>query len=214
MLLSSLLKKNKHMLENILQMVREFGENEVVNNPAVPNEHNNAVMSEASMAVAGTLQQALANGNVNDIMSLFNQGDNGSDVMANPISQQMQNGFIDNITSKLGIDGNTASGLAGSLLPMIMNTLVKRTNSQAPEDSGFNLNSLIGSLTGGGGQGGGGLDIGGLINQFTGGGGGSTNQNGGGGFDIGDIINQVSGGAKQDQGGGGLANIIQGFFGK
>ena len=229
------------MLENILQMVKDFGENEVVNNPAVPNEHNNAVMSEASMAVAGSLQQALANGNVTDLMNLFNQGGGEQDVMANPISQQMQSGFIDNITSKLGIDGNTANGLAGSLLPMIMNTLVKRTNSQAPEDSGFNISSLIGSLTGGGGQGGGGgldigglinqftggggqsgggqgggggLDIGGLINQFTGGGGQSGGGQGGGGFDIGDIIKQVSGGAKQDQGSGGLANIIQGFFGK
>lgn len=197
------------MLENILQMVREYGETEVVNNPAVPNEHNNAVMSEASLAVAGTLQQALANGNMQDLMGLFQQGQE-PDVMANPLGQQMNSGFIESITSKLGIDSKTATGIASSLIPLVISTLVKRTNSDAPEDSGFNISSLIGSLTNGG-QGGGGLDIGGIISQFTGGGQG---QQGGGGFDLNDIIEKVSGGAKQQQGGGGLADMIQGFFGK
>jgi hypothetical protein len=117
---------------------------------------------------------------------------------------------MDSITSKLGIDKGAAAGVAGSLLPMIMNALVKRTNSQAPEDSGFDLSSLIGSLTGGGQPGGqGGLDIGGLINQFTGQGG----QGGAGGFDLNNIINQVKGGGNQG-GGGGLGDLIQGFFGK
>lgn len=199
------------MLENLFQMVKEFGQSEVVDNPAVPNEQNNAVLGEASYAVAGTLQQALANGNVNDITSLFQQEDN---VMSNPLAQQAQGSFIDSITSKLGIDGKTAAGLAGSLLPTILNSLVKRTNSQAPQDSGFDLSSLIGSLTGGGGGnagGGGGLDIGGLIKQFTGGGGGNG---GGGGFDINNIINQVKGNAQQQQGGNGLMDMIQGFFSK
>lgn len=192
-------------------MVKEFGQSEVVDNPAVPNEHNNAVLGEASYAVAGTLQQALANGNVSDIMSLFKQEDN---VMSNPLAQQAQGSFIDNITSKLGIDGKTATGLAASLLPTIINSLVKRTNSQAPQDSGFDLGGLIGSLTGGGGGnagGGGGFDIGGLIKQFTGGGGGNANS---GGFDLNNIINQVKGNAQQQQGGNGLMDMIQGFFGK
>lgn len=192
------------MLDQLLQMVKEYGENEVVNNPAVPNEHNNAVMSEASYAVAGTFQQAIANGNVQDVMRLFQQEDN---VMSNPLAQQAEGSFIDSITSKLGIDSGTAKGVAASLLPMIMQTLVKRTNSQAPEDSGFNISSLIGSLTGGG-QPGGGADIGNIISQFTGGG-------NSGGFDLNDVINQVKGNNEQQPGNsGGLMDMIQGFFGK
>lgn len=195
------------MLDQLLQMVKEYGENEVVQNPAVPNEQNNAVMSEASYAVAGTLQQAIANGNVQELMGLFQQEDN---VMSNPLAQQAQGSFVENITSKLGIDGNTAKGIAASLLPMIMQTLVKRTNSAAPEDSGFNISSLIGSLTGDGQQGG--LDIGNIISQFTGGG-----NSGGGGLDLNNIINQVKGNNEQqpgNSGAGGLMDMIQGFFGK
>lgn len=192
------------MLDQLLQMVKEYGENEVVNNPAVPNEHNNAVMSEASYAVAGTFQQAIANGNVQDVMSLFQQEDQ---VMNNPLAQQAHGSFVDSITSKLGIDSGTAKGIAASLLPMIMQTLVKRTNSQAPEDSGFNISSLIGSLTGGG-QPGGGSDIGNIISQFTGNG-------NSGGFDLNNIINQVKGNNEQQPGNSaGLMDMIQGFFGK
>ena len=192
------------MLDQLLQMVKEYGENEVVNNPAVPNEHNNAVMSEASYAVAGTFQQAIANGNVQDVMSLLQQEDQ---VMNNPLAQQAHGSFVDSITSKLGIDSGTAKGIAASLLPMIMQTLVKRTNSQAPEDSGFNISSLIGSLTGGG-QPGAGSDIGNIISQFTGNG-------NSGGFDLNNIINQVKGNNEQQPGNGtGLMDMIQGFFGK
>jgi hypothetical protein len=59
------------MLDNLLQLIKDFGEHEVVNNPANPNEHNDAVMGEAGMAVVGTLQQALANGSVQDVLAMF-----------------------------------------------------------------------------------------------------------------------------------------------
>lgn len=199
------LAKPFSMIENLLQLVKDFGENEVVNNPAVPNEQNNAVMSEASMAVAGTFQQAIANGNAQDLLGLFQ---NENEVMSNPLAQQAQGSFIDSITSKLGIDSNTAQGLAGSFLPQIIQSLVHRTNSTADADSGFNLNSLIGSLTGGNTQQAGGLDLGNLVQQFTGGG-----QSGGGGFDIGNLVSQFTSGAKDQAGGGNdLSGLIRGFF--
>ncbi len=179
------------MLENLFELVKEYGQQHVVANPDVPNEHNDAVMAEASQSVAGTLQNALANGQMEDVQNLFA---NGGDAMSNPLAQNMQGSFIDNITSKLGLNKNVAAGLASTFIPLILNQLVSRTNSTAPQDSGFNLNSLIGSLTGGGNAGNvGGLDIGGLINQFTGGG-------------------QANAG--QQQGAGGLDSLIKGFFGR
>jgi hypothetical protein len=195
------------MLENLFELVKQYGQQEVVENTDIPNEQNEAVMAEASYAVAGTLQNALASGQADEVMHMFNSG-SSAQIMSNPVAQNMQAGFIDNITSKLGINKNVAMGLAATLIPMVVSKLVKRTRSTAPEDSGFDLSGLIGSLTGGGGAGGG-LDIGGLINQFTGGGGGQQ-----GGFDLQNIISQVTNGAQQQQGGGGLMNLIQGFFGK
>jgi hypothetical protein len=199
------------MLENLLQLIKDAGQDNVVANPDVPNEQNEAVLAEAGQAVAGTLQSALANGNVADVMSLFNASSDAQ-IMSSPVAQNMQSGFLESVTSKLGINKNVAMGLAATMLPMVISQFVKRTSSTAPQDSGFNLNSLIGSLTGGGQSGGGGFDIGNLVSQFTGG--GQQQAQGGGGFDIGSLISQISGGAQQQQNSGGLSSLIQGFFGK
>ncbi len=198
----------QNMLQNILQLIRESGEDVVVNNPAIPEESNNAVMGEAAYAVAGTLQDALANGNVADIIGLFQQS-SPQNVMSNPLSQQMQNGFIDRIADKVGINRQTAMTIASVLIPLILRTLVKRTQSNDPNDNGFDIGDLIGSLTGGRQQGGGGLDIGQLIGQFTGGG---QQPEQSGGLDIGDLIRQVSGAASRSDNRSGLDDLIKGFF--
>jgi uncharacterized protein YidB (DUF937 family) len=193
------------MLEQLLSMVKDLGQDQVVNNPDVPNEYNETVMATASQSLLGTFQQAIAGGQGQELLNIF-QGQNDNEIMANPLAQQVQGSFLENITSKLGINSQTASGLAATYIPMIMNQLVRRTNSTAAEDSGFSLESLVGGLTGGKQ---GGLDIGGLIGQFTGGGA----QQGGG---IGDLLNRFTGNNKQGEGDmqDMLGNLVKGFFGK
>ena len=89
---------------------------------------------------------------------------------------------------------------------------VSKTNNS--NDSSFDINSIIGSLTGSGGAanaGGSGFNLQGLIGKFTG---GSLDANGDGQVGLDDIISKVSGGAKQQQqgGGGGLMDMIKGFM--
>lgn len=191
------------MLEQIMQLIRDAGEQEVVQNSEVPNEHNNAVMGEAAQAVAGTLQGALANGNLQEIMSMFD-GDDDQVLAANPLSQQMQGSFADSVTQKLGLNKQTAMKIGAVLIPIVISQMVKRTRSQHSNDSAFNIGDLIGSLTGGRS---GGLDIGSLVQQFTGGG---QQQHGG----LTDVIAQLTGGARQQQQSGGLSDLITNFFGR
>lgn len=191
------------MLEQLLHLIKEHGQEAVVNNPQVPNEHNNAVLAEAGTAVAGTMQNALANGQTNEIQQLFNNGTSNA-VMANPLAQNMQSSFIESITSKLGISKGAAMGIAASLIPMVLSKLVHRTNSNAPQDSGFSLPGLISSLTGG--SSGGGSGIGNIVGQMT------SMNNGGGGFGLQDVVNQVTGGNSGQPQQGGLQDMIKGFF--
>lgn len=210
------------MLENLLNLVKEYAQDNVVNNPAIPNEQNDAVVAEATHAVAGGLQNALANGQGAELLNLF-KSSSSAEVMSSPVAQEIQGGFMDNITSKLGINKNVAMGLAATLIPIVISKLVKRTND--PANGNFDLGSILGSLTGGNNGGGG---IGALISQFTGGGnnaggggigdlisqftGGGNNGNAGG---IGDLISQFTGGAKtqqQAQGDNGLMDMIKGFM--
>jgi uncharacterized protein YidB (DUF937 family) len=199
------------MLENLLQMVKEIGEEQVVNNSLIPNEQNEAVMATASESILGTLQQAIASGRGEELLSMF-KSSSSAEIMSNPLAQDIQSGFMENAGSKLGLNSNVVKGLAATMIPILISKLVKRTNSAAPENSGFSLESLFSDLVGGGGrQQQGGLDIGSLIGQFTRGG-----QQGG--SNIGGMLQQlIGGGGGQPRGGGQqdmIGNLIKGFFGK
>ena len=39
------------MFEQLSSLMKQFGNEAVINNPAVPNEHNEAVLSEASNSI-------------------------------------------------------------------------------------------------------------------------------------------------------------------
>ena len=75
------------MFEQLSDLMKQFGNDAVVNNPAVPNEHNEAVLTEASGSIVNNLKEMVANGNISDVASLFN-GDNASD-SSNPVVQQL-----------------------------------------------------------------------------------------------------------------------------
>lgn len=196
------------MLENLLQLIKEVGQEQVVDNTDIPDNDNDNVMALAAESVTGVMQQELSNGHGEDVLKMF-QTNSSAQIMSSPVAQNIQTNFVDNITSKLGINKNVAMGLAATLIPIIISKLVKKTNSTNEADSGFDLTKLIGSLTGGGNNGG--IDIAGLISQFTG-----NKQNGSGGG-IADIISQFTGGGNQNnnnQQSGGIGDLIKGFFGK
>ncbi|MEO7311194.1 MAG: hypothetical protein ABIX01_12405, partial [Chitinophagaceae bacterium] len=122
------------MLENLISLVKEYAQENVVENPGVPDEHNDEVVAEATHAVAGGLQDALANGKTEEVLSLFNS-QSSAQVMSSPVAQNIQGGFLDSIISKLGINKNVAIGLASTLIPIVLSKLVKRSND--PNNKSF-----------------------------------------------------------------------------
>lgn len=205
------------MLDNLFNMIKGVAGDAVINNPAVPNEHNDAVVAEATNTVAGGLQNLAAGGGLQSILSLFGaqgqqQGQSG--LMSNPIVSMMIGHFSKKLMGKFGLESNQASGVAQSLIPSVISNLINKTND--PGNSSFTLDGLLNSLTGGQSQQiaqeqqqqDGGFSFQNLIGQFTGG-----QQGGGGGLM--DIVSKIAGGAtqaQQQQGGGGLMDLIKGFI--
>ena len=215
------------MLEQISELVKQYGKEVVIDNPDIPNEHNNAVLAEATSTITGGMQNMLAGGGLQDIISMFtggggnNRGNQTSGIgglIKNPMVSMMIGHLVSKLVGKFNMNPGQASQVANNLIPNVLNGLVTRTTSSDPSDAGFDLNSLIGSLTGGNAataNSGGGFNFQGLIEQFTGGGNGHNGN--GGGFDLQDIISQVTRGAQQNQeqqakGGGGISDLIKGFF--
>jgi hypothetical protein len=209
------------MLDNLFDLVKGLAGDSVINNPAVPNQDNDAVVAEATNTVAGGLQNLVAGGGLQSILSLFGGGGQQpgqNSLMSNPIVSMMIGHFTSKLMNKFGLQSNQASGVAQSLIPSVISNLISKTND--PNNSNFTLDGLLHSLTGGQSQQvaqeqqqqDGGFSFQNLIGQFTGG-----QQNGGGGLM--DIVSKLAGGAQQAQqqqtdgsGGGGLMDLIKGFI--
>ena len=173
------------MLENLLNLIRQNAGSAIINNPAIPNEHNDAAISEAGSSIVDGLKKMISGGNTQDVVNLFNH--QGGDIASTPAAQQLSGGFIQNLMDKFGMDHGAASGVAANLIPQVLQNLVHKTND--PNDNSFDIKGILSHLTGGQGQAGGGLDIQSLIGQFTQGG-------------------------NSNAGGGGIMDTIKGLFGK
>ena len=204
------------MLENLVNLVKQFAGDAVVNNPDVPNEHNDAVVAETTHAIAGGLQNELSSGGLSNVMSLFNGSGTQGGIMNNPIVSNIISNLTNTLKSKFGLGHDQANNVASNVVPNVVSSMVSQTND--PNNSSFDINSIIGALTGGGGStqtgtSGGGFDFGGLISKFTGGG---LDANHDGHIGLDDIISKVKGGAQQAQdsngSGGGLMDMIKKFI--
>ena len=209
------------MIEQISELVKQFGRQAVIENPDIPNEQNNAVLAEATNTIAGGMQNMLAGGGFEDIISMFTgrnrsqntQGGGIGGLLKNPMVVMMVGHLISKLVGKFKMNPTQASRVANDLIPNVLSELVTRTNSAAPADSNFDFNDLIGSLSGGSTSSpSAGVNLNGILEQLTKGGNG-----GGGGLDLQDIIGSITQGAQQKQGeaargDGGMADLIKGFF--
>ena len=200
------------MLNELFDLVRGNAHESVINNPDVPNENNEEVVAEATNTIASGFRNIVAGGGVQSLLSLFGgDGSNKKGLLSNPIVSMMMGHFAGKLMNKFGMNNSQANNLSGSLIPNVLGNLINKTND--PNDSGFSVEKLLGSITGSNSSSnnseqssGGGL--GDLLKQFT----GSKDQSSSGGGLM-DMVKQLAGGAQQQQqkNGGGLLDLIKGF---
>jgi hypothetical protein len=205
------------MLEQLFNLIQGEAQQEIINNPAIPNEHNNHAVGLATDSIFSGLQGAVANGGLSQILSLF--GGKSSVGTSNPLVGGIVNSLVQNLMGKFGVNNGVASSIASSLVPNILSKLVSRTTD--PNDNGFNINGILGALTGANShQGGavqipgaqqGGIDFNNILNALTGGQKVQPTQQAvqDDGFGMDDILKMVTGGAGQQQSGGGLGDLLQ-----
>ncbi|OCB76099.1 DUF937 domain-containing protein [Flavobacterium crassostreae] len=187
------------MFEQLTQLAQQFGENAVVKNEAIPNEKNEAVINEASNSVVSGLQKIIADGGVAQLAGLF-QGNNANDA-SNPVVQQLTEQLTGNLSQKLGINSSAASGVAASLIPQILGSLVGKAKD--PKDSSFEIADIIRAVSGNSENNSGIMDA---ITKY--GGQFGLDQNGDGKVDISDAMDAVT------KKGGGIGGMLGGLFGK
>lgn len=194
------------MLQEIFNLVKQVAGDSVINNPDVPNEHNDAVVAEATNTVASGLRNIVAGGGAENLLSLFGKNNtSGKSLMSNPVVSMMVGHFAGKLMSKFGLGSNQANNVSSSLIPNILGGLINKTNDSS--DSTFSLDNILNSITGGKSSEVASQHGGGLADILS----GATGSSGG----LGSILSQLAGGAQQQQqknGGGGLMDIISGFL--
>lgn len=136
------------MFEQLTQLVQQYGGNAVVNNTAIPNEHNEAVISETSTSIFAGLQKIAAEGGGEQLAGLFN-GSSPID-SSNPVVQQITQQLTGSLGEKFGLSSADSSGVASSMIPQILNSLVNKAKD--PNDTSFQITDIISSISGNSGQ--------------------------------------------------------------
>jgi hypothetical protein len=191
------------MLEQLISLIQQQGQETVVQNPVVPNEYNQQVMNEAGSSIVGGLQQALAGGGLAQVMQLISGASSSqqggiASLMTNPLVQNMIQTFSGKLTNQFQLNPNNAQQVGADLIPQVLSRLSGQVND--PANPGIDINSVIRSLTGGGT---GNTDFSGILQKLQSGGSGSN--------DLQDIIGNVSRAASQ-QGEGGIMDLLKGFM--
>ncbi|WP_353719538.1 hypothetical protein [Dyadobacter sp. 676] len=169
------------MLEQLFDLVQQNSQQAVVQNPAVPNEHNEEVMNTLASSITGGLQEQVQSGNISGLMGLFGgeSGTSAGSLLNNPIVASIASNAVGAIVQKFGLNSQVAGNIVNSVLPGVLGAVIGQLNGSGGQGTGngFDLGSLIqmgGGLFGGGNdqQGkpaSGGIDLGGMLGGLFGG---------------------------------------------
>ena len=102
------------MLENLFNLVKQQAGDAIINNPAIPDQHNVAAVQEAGHSIVDTLKNALSGGQINDVLGMFANGQANASA---PVVQQATGNFMERLQSKFGLNSSQASGIAQSVIP-------------------------------------------------------------------------------------------------
>jgi hypothetical protein len=134
------------MFEQLTELVKQYGGEAVVNNIAVPNEQNEAVMEHASGSILDSLKSIASQEGGNDLIGKLFQGNNANDA-SNPVVSMITNQLSGSLGQKFGLSSEASSGVAGSLIPKVLGSLIR--GAKDPNNSSIQINDVIGAITGG-----------------------------------------------------------------
>lgn len=189
------------MIEQFIQLAKQYATPLVDASSNIDNQQIENVSREAGTSIIEGLQGAVNKGNIQDIISMFRDGN----VQGNSVTNQISDLFQSKLGNQLGIENNAAQGLSASLIPTLLEAVVGKSKSGA---SGFDIGSIIQAIGGNGNSG-----LMDLVSKY--GGQFGLDQNGDGKVDLNDAISMISGNSNSSKKeSGGLGGLLGKIFGK
>jgi hypothetical protein len=167
------------MIDQLIKLVKQNADEAIVKNTALPNQFNNAATEEIASQIFSGLQTQVKSGNMQQVTSMFKEGDMSS-LVNHPMVAQIISNIATNFATKFGVSQQTARTIAIGLIPKVIGQFVNKTND--PNDRDFDLQDMLRGLTGNNS-----LNLNDVLGSVTG-----TSSQGGLG-DLGNILGNVLG---------------------
>jgi uncharacterized protein YidB (DUF937 family) len=150
------------MLDQLVKLVEQNAGKAIVQNDAIPNQFNNAAIQEVAGGIFNAMKGQVAQGNLQQVVSMFQKSGGASAMANNPMVKQMISSIAQNLASKFGVSPQAATSIVSGLLPTVMNQFIQKTND--PKDNSFDLTNMMRQMSGNNN-----LDVGSIVGQLAGG---------------------------------------------
>lgn len=134
------------MINALFDFIKSNAQNEVINNPEVPNEMNDGVIEVAHDTIITGLQGLDAQ----SLAALQSEAQSGNLDINNPQINQFSSNLSGNLMEKLGLNSGIAKTIAVALIPLLLKKLLGNSGNAAPSNNGFSLDGILGNILGGG----------------------------------------------------------------
>lgn len=141
------------MLDNLMSLVKGTVQSAITENKDIPQAKKKLAASTATEALTSSLKNNLDLGSLTEIAGMFGSGSktpSTSSLMKNPLISGIINNVVSSLISKVGLSKTVANSAASSIVPMVLSMISSKISD--PKEKGFNLESVLGSLTGGSGS--------------------------------------------------------------
>lgn len=145
------------MLESLNELIKEHAQDTIVNNSEIPDAQNEAVIQAASGSIFDTLKTQLSSGNIGNLVDAFK----GGNAEGSSVAQEATSSFTDKLEA-MGINLESAKGIAAAVIPGIVGKFVNKTND--PQDSSFDIKDIVSRISGPDGK----FELSDLTNLFGG----------------------------------------------
>jgi hypothetical protein len=130
------------MFEKLFILVKNNAGTAVIDNPQIPVKYHEAVINEASSSIIEVLKNQMETGRIKDLIKFFQF----AGIYNNSLVASITNRFANKLNNFYGMDPGNALVAANSLIPPVMNELVKQSKNEQNID--FGLSNFLSKLSG------------------------------------------------------------------
>jgi hypothetical protein len=133
------------MLDQILDLVKQYGQSTIVENPAVPNQHNDQALGVTASAITTGLKSAIEGGNLPQLLCLLG---NSEELMKSPIVQSIIRSVTQEYTNKLEVSPENAPAVATDTVQQVLAGALSKFSAGGGADFAALAQSFLGGQSG------------------------------------------------------------------